>query len=802
MPDHHQHAPDPALVVIVNDEPSQLACLDSFARKTGMQTRTFTAAIEALEAMDDGLVPDLIVTDLNMPGMDGWRFCALLRSRAYPALNTVPVLVVSAVFSSEETKRATTDMGIQGFLPAPVDAAEFIATINTLVAGGSATLPPRALVADADGEHGAALQAAFIAGGYQADHVRSLSEARSLIDTFGYDAAVVDQQLADGDGGTLLPLLLTQRPPCYCIMTTADPAPQQALDWLRQGAAAYLRKPYLCDYALEVCARIRRARALHDMQELLKTRTEELQHSEQRFHTLLHNISSVAVQGYDSQGRVCYWNRASELLYGYSSTEALGQPLIDLIIPPALRETVAAHIKRMLASGDGGPAEELQLQDRHGNPVWVFSHHAVVDVPGQGRQLFCIDVDIGRRRQAEAEHARLQEMLNQAQKMEAVGRLAGGVAHDFNNMLSVIMGYLQLAARMTSADDAIHRHLDHALDAARRSADLTRQLLAFARKQVIAPQVLDLNRTIDNTMTILRRLIGEHIDLRWQPQPQPTPIFMDPSQVDQILANLCVNARDAIAGHGSITISTTIIDCSPQDCAGHEGVSPGPFVRLGVSDDGCGMDQEILDHLFEPFFTTKALGTGTGLGLATIHGIVAQNHGFITVASQPGQGTRFDVHLPLHDRDPSGRHPTLTQQTAAGQETILVVEDEGAVLDVAVLILQQLGYHTLHTRDPLRAIEMVAASHRPIDLLLSDVIMPELNGRELYQRLRADHPQMACLYMSGYTADVIGNQGILGDDVAILHKPFTQESLASQVRKVLDGRNSARTGGAGNDGSS
>ena len=786
MPDQDAQAPTSPLVVIVNDEPIQLACLDSFARKAGMRTRSFTAASEALAAMDDGPVPDLIVTDLNMPGMDGWRFCALLRSRAYPALNTVPVLVVSAVFSSEETKRATTDMGIQGFLPAPVDAAEFIATINTLVAGGSATLPPRALVADADGEHGAALQAAFIAGGYQTDHVRSLSEARNLIDTFGYDAAVVDQQLADGDGGTLLPLLLTQRPPCYCIMTTADPAPQQALDWLRQGAAAYLRKPYLCDYALEVCARIRRARALHDMQELLKTRTEELQHSEQRFHTLLHNISSVAVQGYDSQGRVCYWNRASELLYGYSSTEALGRPLIELLIPQALRETVAADISRMLATGHASPAQELQLQNKNGDPVWVFSHHAVIDVPNQDRQLFCIDVDISRRCQAEAERERLQDMLNQAQKMEAVGRLAGGVAHDFNNMLSVIIGYLQLAARAVPTDDPVHSHLARALDASQRSADLTRQLLAFARKQTIAPQVLDLNRTIDNTMTILRRLIGEHIDLRWQAYLHPTPIFMDPSQVDQILANLCVNARDAIADHGAITISTTVIDCNAADCAGHDDITPGPFVCLSVIDDGCGMDQDTVSHLFEPFFTTKAQGTGTGLGLATIHGIVSQNHGFITVTSQLGQGTRFDVHIPLHDRDPSGRHPILSHAVPTGQETVLVVEDEDAILDMTVVMLEQLGYQTLHTNDPLQAIEMASSSARPIDLLLSDVIMPGLNGRDLYHALRADHPRMACLFMSGYTADVIDSQGVLDDGVTFLHKPFTQEALANTIRQALE----------------
>ena len=380
----------------------------------------------------------------------------------------------------------------------------------------------------------------------------------------------------------------------------------------------------------------------------------------------------------------------------------------------------------------------------------------------------------------------LEAQLHQAQKMEAVGRLAGGVAHDFNNMLAVITGHADLALERTAPDSPLHADLLEIQEAAQRSADLTRQLLAFARKQTIAPQVLDLNHTIAGMLKMLRRLIGEDIDLRWKPAAPLWPVRMDPAQLDQILANLVVNARDAIAGVGKITIETSQTEFDEAYCETHAGFIPGSYVLLAVSDNGCGMDQEVLAQLFDPFFTTKPQGQGTGLGLATVYGIVKQNHGFINVYSEPGQGTSFKIYLPRHATDPvSTRRIPAPAAAPTGSEIVLLVEDEEALLKLSARLLERLGYTVLAAGGPTQALELAAAHGGPIDLLLTDVIMPEMSGRDLWQRLSALRPGLKCLFMSGYTANVIAHHGVLDDGVHFLQKPFSREALATKVREAL-----------------
>ena len=327
--------------------------------------------------------------------------------------------------------------------------------------------------------------------------------------------------------------------------------------------------------------------------------------------------------------------------------------------------------------------------------------------------------DITERKRAEAEEARLEAQLRQAQKMESVGRLAGGVAHDFNNMLGVILGHAELALKRLDPAQPLHADLEEVRKAAVRSADLTRQLLAFARQQTIAPIVLDVNAAVAATLNMLRRLIGEEIDLRWRPQADLWPILMDPSQIDQVLANLCVNSRDAIAGVGRVTIETVHRSLTEEYCAAHPGFTPGDYVVLAVSDDGCGMDENVLSHLFEPFFTTKGLGQGTGLGLATVYGIVKQNNGSIHVYSEPGRGTTIRIYLPRHVAGPGqGRAPGATAPESRGHETILLVEDEAAILRLATRMLTMQGYTVLAAGTPGEAVRL-ASEHtgeiRPSD---------------------------------------------------------------------------------------
>ena len=327
-------------------------------------------------------------------------------------------------------------------------------------------------------------------------------------------------------------------------------------------------------------------------------------------------------------------------------------------------------------------------------------------------------------------------------------------------------------------------------NAARRSADLTRQLLAFARRQTVAPRVLDLDETVANMLKMLQRLIGEDIDLLWRPAANLAPVRIDPVQVDQLLANLVVNARDAIGPSvGRLTIETSEVAFDEEYCRNHAGFVQGRYVMLAVSDDGRGMDPEERASIFEPFFTTKDPGQGTGLGLATVYGIVKQNHGFINVYSEPGQGTTFRLYLPAQSGAPTDVHVDASAETprALHHETILMVEDEPAILEIGQRILSGLGYRVLAASTPDEALTVATAHEGTVDLLLTDVVMPGMNGRELARHLREVEPGLACLYMSGYTTNVIAHQGMLEDGVHFIQKPFSRHELGMSVREALDG---------------
>jgi PAS domain S-box-containing protein len=397
-------------------------------------------------------------------------------------------------------------------------------------------------------------------------------------------------------------------------------------------------------------------------------------------------------------------------------------------------------------------------------------------------------LDITKRKLAEEENTKLEAQLQQAQKMESVGRLAGGVAHDFNNMLGIILGHTELAIAQVDPAQPLFADLEQIRKAANRSADLTRQLLAFARKQTVAPRVLDLNETVESMLTMLARLIGEDIHLTWQPKANLWPLKVDPTQIDQILANLCVNARDSIPDVGKLTIETGNSTFGKDYCAAHAGFVPGEYVVLAVSDDGCGMDKETLTHIFEPFFTTKAIGKGTGLGLATVYGMVKQNNGFISVHSEPGQGTTFKIYLPRY----VGEAAPVPQETSAepaahGHETILLVEDEPALLAMTTIILETQGYSVLTASTPGEAICLAGERAGEIHLLMTDVVMPEMNGLDLAKNLLSLHPHLKCLFMSGHTADVIAHHGVLNEGLCFIQKPFSMKELGAAVREALEG---------------
>jgi PAS domain S-box-containing protein len=417
---------------------------------------------------------------------------------------------------------------------------------------------------------------------------------------------------------------------------------------------------------------------------------------------------------------------------------------------------------------------------------WIeLSSFPIKDKEGNVTGIIEYVKDITERVLAEQERERLQNRLLQSQKMESVGRLAGGVAHDFNNMLGVILGHTELAMKQVGPHSPLHADLQEILKATQRSAALTRQLLAFARRQTVAPKVLDLNETVAGMLNMLRRLIGEDIHLSWTPGESLWSVRIDPAQIDQIFANLCVNARDAISGVGKIRIKTKNVVLDDSFCRKHAGALPGEYVMMAVSDDGCGMEKETLDSLFEPFFTTKDVGIGTGLGLATVYGIVRQNNGFIWVVSKPKEGATFKIYFP-RSQETADREDAATNHVASrGTETVLLVEDEAAILNLGKTVLERLGYRVLPARTPGEALAAAERHKEPIHLLVTDVIMPEMNGKELKTRIQKLKTDIKVLFISGYPDAVIG-RGILERDVSFLQKPFTIDSLANKVREVLD----------------
>jgi two-component system cell cycle sensor histidine kinase/response regulator CckA len=1147
--------------VVINDDPTQIKVLSGLLLKVGINPRAFTAAEAALAEMtaNDGALPALIVTDLYMPGIDGWRFCRLLRSPEYAALNHIPILVVSGTFVGEEPDRIAADLGADAFLSSPVDGKRFGEQIRAILNKKQVQNPLRVLIVEDSRTISGMLKKAFAGHGYEADTALTFRAASDAFAKTAYDVAVLDYHLPDGTGDALLDAFRAARPDCVCIMMTIDPGPGLALDWMKRGAAAYLRKPFKPEYLIELCANARRERSLLRVQDLLELRTrelresesqyrgvfavtpdgvivhdadgvildaneamaqrleipgkallgrhiaefitqenaanigdnvqitlsgqshvfetayisasgktipaevherriqwrngqavlsisrdmtrhkqaqEKLRESEEKYRTILENIedgyyevdlagnftflndSMCRILGYSSEemigmnnrhftdkehakklfktfnevyrtgqptkefdwqivrkdgtkryievsvslhnnssgkpigfqgvsrditerkqaedalrqseakyrrivetaiegivvldcmARITFVNQQMASMLGYKIEELLGQKyesyfpedeLDDHYAQMSLREQGKGDIyERCFRRKDGGSLwtiisakviydsegrregsfamvsditerkraekELINSEEKfrmlaessafaimmHQGDNWIYANRAAEEISGYAEEELCsmhfwdivhpdhrdmvkqsghsrqqgqvmprayefkiitkdgvekwvsltgnpiqyedkptalISVtDITERRQAEVEKDKLATQLEHSQKMESIGRLAGGVAHDFNNMLSVILGYSEMAINQVGPGHQLNRHLTQIRNAAQRSAELTQQLLAFARKQTVAPRVLDLNETIESMLKMLQRLIGEDIQLQWHPKADLWQINVDPSQIDQILANLCVNARDAIADVGKIVIETENSTIETDYCESHPGFLPGEYLRLAVSDDGCGMDKETLDKLFEPFFTTKETGKGTGLGLATVYGIVKQNNGFVNVYSEHGQGTTFTIYLPRHKGKGGQKRPEApVMPTARGHETILLVEDEPAILEITTTMLEHQGYTVRAAGTPGDAIRLAREHTGEIDLLVTDVVMPEMNGRDLAKNILSLYPQIKRLFMSGYTANVIAHHGVLDEGVYFIQKPFSIKDLAAKVREALDG---------------
>jgi PAS domain S-box-containing protein len=511
---------------------------------------------------------------------------------------------------------------------------------------------------------------------------------------------------------------------------------------------------------------------------------EALRQSEQRYRTLFGTVTD-GIFVTDGDGRLTEVNDAACRMLGYSREELLAMWMQD-IAPSDKREDLAEVTKMVAARAHLVFEASHRRKDGSIYPAEVAA--SLTEIEGKPAFLG-VARDITERRRIEVEKRRLEDDLQQAVKIESIGRLAGGVAHDFNNMLTAVLGNVQLAERRAGAGQSVTEALGEIREAAMSAAALTRQLLAFSRKQVVAPRLLDMNELIERMQRMLVRLIGEDVELRTIPGTDLRAVRADPGLLEQVVVNLVINARDAMPNGGVLAIETANVRLDAEYRRAPPLVEPGPYVKLAVSDTGMGMSDDIKSHLFEPFFTTKPRGQGTGLGLATSYGAIRQSNGTIEVYSEPGKGTTFTIYLPVVEGDAEAlptSSPDVIGRSRRGTETILVAEDDERVRDLAARALSACGYEVLVAESGDDALALAREHTGPIHLLLSDVVMPGMNGRQLSERLLQLHPETRTLFTSGYTEDIIAHHGVLDPGIEFLTKPYSLDVLAQRVRRILD----------------
>lgn len=515
-----------------------------------------------------------------------------------------------------------------------------------------------------------------------------------------------------------------------------------------------------------------------------KKKSEKKIYESRQLYKHLFEHAPVGIAIADSNNRYLDVNKILCKMFGYSREQFIGLHALDIVSPNKNQHIGTAFSKKLVES-----RYDRQWKGKRQDGSTLTAEILVSKMP-DGSFLFIIE-DITDQLEEEKRIKELEKQLFQSQKLESIGILAGGVAHDYNNISSIIIGYTELALESVDQTDRIQSDLTEILAAAKRATNITRQLLAFARQQTIAPRVLDINEAIEGLLKMIRRLIGEDIDVVWLPGTKIWPLKLDPSQVDQILANLCVNARDAVTDVGKVTIETQNVSLDAGYCATHTDFTPGTFVLLTVSDNGKGMTPETQEKIFEPFFTTKGVGQGTGLGLATVYGIVKQNNGFINVYSELNKGTTIKVYLPRYTgKDVQAQKYDVAENQLGDGEKILLVEDDAAMLKLEKTILEDLAYSVVATTSPIDAVTLAKEHIDELSLLLTDVVMPEMNGRVLSEMVQAISPDIKILFMSGYTANVIAHRGVLDDGVHFISKPFTKKEIAMKVQEVLKSKKS------------
>jgi PAS domain S-box-containing protein len=769
-------APLPTALVI-NDDPTQLHLMVGLLEKDGLRVVHCQSAEAALEILDERGPVDVIITDLHMPGIDGWRLCQLLRSPQYAAWNTVPVLVVSATFSGSDTEQVTMALGANAFLAVPYDATTFRESIRHLLAGRTPQAARRVILVEDSLAQSAILRRAFEAQGYKVSTAATGEEGRRLLREQTPELAVIDYDLSDMTGDQLLREFVRPESPMVAIVMTTDTAPEVALQCMRLGADGFVHKPCAPEYLLDVCTRAHRSRALLRVEELLEERTKKLQESEAKFRLLFDSIPETVLV-HDDQGRILYINDVGAQWLDWPASELIGKHLRDIVAPECLAQL-----------NEQGPAPSRQSASRRkmiyvsrtGQCVETEVNTCPMEFGGQ-MAVLAVARDI-------TERTRLEAQLRQAQKMQAIGTLAGGIAHDFNNILAAILGYTELALYDIPHGSRMQRHLEEVLTAGKRARDLVQQILAFSRQRLPERQPVQLHLLIRDMLRMLRASLPSTITIQPHLMPAAGRVLADPTQLQQVLMNLCANAEHAMrAAGGVLAVQLEAVEITPDFAAAHAPLTPGPHACIMIRDTGHGMAPEVMERIFEPFFTTKAVGEGTGMGLAAVDGIIASHGGVITVASTPGQGTTFAIYLPRLDTDTPSLDVPEAPPIPQGNGCILFVDDEPTLAHMTAEMLMCLGYEaTVHTSS-VEALEAFQAAPWQFDVVITDQTMPVLTGERLACELRRIRPDIPIILCTGFSYTMTASKAQALNIDAFLLKPLGFRELGLTLQQVLERR--------------
>ncbi len=767
-------------VVVVNDDPVQLHVTSSLIERDGMRVIPCSGAEEALRILTQNGHVDVIVTDLHMPGIDGWRFCRLLRSPEYAAFNHVPILVISATLSGSDAQQVTVDLGANAFLSAPFDAGTLRACMQDLLNGRIPQATMRVLMVVSPSIPSTQLRSTFERYGCVVELAATAEEARARFKDHEPEVVVLDYDLPTLGDHQLLRTVKAPGSSSIALVVTGDPTPSRALDAMRAGADAYIRKPYDPEYVISLGQKARRERALLRVEELLENRTVSLRDSETRFRTLVEGVVEIILVS-DDQDKIQYINQVGAQRLEWTADQLIGRPR-STILPP---DSPACGDGTDAGAQHGETRVEATYCTRTGRRVEVEVSRRPF-VFNNGTAVMTVARDITERKRAEQEKTRLQEQLRHSQKMEAIGTLAGGVAHDFNNLLTVIFGHVHLIKMRSQPSDEGYKDAATIETVVYRARALTEQLLGFARRGKHENTVTDVRATIREVMTFLSRTLDKKIILKEESGVEAAAIMGDPGQLHQVILNLSVNARDAMPDGGQITYRTEVMRAREDIRKRLPSLTADEYVVISVSDTGCGIPAELRERIFEPFFTTKDHRSGTGMGLAMVYGIVQNHGGIVDVDSSVGEGTTFKLYLPRVRQLDRRAKPRTEEPLVTGTGRILLVDDEELVRKIAARLLSHLGYEVVMACDGREAVDYYRQHSSEVALVILDMIMPQMSGRECFRELRAINPQVKTVLISGYDKNH-GAQEILDEGVrGFIQKPYDLNKFSRVIAQAID----------------